>query len=113
MVHHPKGVIWIKMYVVGIVNTPIRSRLVVSLTKRSACTLTRVISKRVFGGFIITIGCREVVINMDGCIGIPHWLACYTCRNNNDNYGCVIKEKIPLHLDDTGEYIICGDYERD
>ena len=47
---------------------------------------------------------------MDGCIADTHWKGCKTCRNNDDNYGCVIKEKIPLSLKD-GDFIICEDYE--
>jgi hypothetical protein len=47
---------------------------------------------------------------MQGCIASPHWEACSTCRNNDENYGCVIKEKIPLSLH-LGDFIICEDYE--
>ena len=47
---------------------------------------------------------------MEGCIASPHWEACATCRNNDPDYGCVIKEKIPLSLYN-GEFIICDDYE--
>jgi len=47
---------------------------------------------------------------MDGCIASPHWQACQTCRNNDVNYGCVIKESIPLSLH-LGDFILCDDYE--
>ena len=48
---------------------------------------------------------------MDGCIANTHWKACQTCRNHDLDYGCVIKESIPLSLYN-GDYIICGDYEK-
>ena len=47
---------------------------------------------------------------MEGCIALPHWEACQTCRNNDKHYGCVIKEEIPLSLHN-GNFILCDDYE--
>ena len=47
---------------------------------------------------------------MEGCIASPHWEGCETCRNNDQSYGCVIKEEILLSLH-LGDFILCGDYE--
>jgi len=47
----------------------------------------------------------------EGSIGSPHWEACKTCSNNDSEYGCVIKEEIPLSL--MGDFILCGDYEKE
>ena len=47
---------------------------------------------------------------MDGCIGSTHWKACYSCRNNDMQYGCLIKEKISLSIH-KGNWLLCGDYE--
>ncbi len=47
----------------------------------------------------------------DGCVASPHWEACKTCKNNDNSYGCVIKELIPLSLH-LGDFIICDDYEK-
>ena len=47
---------------------------------------------------------------MEGEIATPHWKACETCRNNDEVYGCVIREKIPLSLY-LGDFILCDDYE--
>jgi len=55
---------------------------------------------------------KGVDIKMEGCIATPDWKACYTCVNDDDDYGCVIKEKIPLSLHD-GCFILCGDYVKE
>jgi len=48
---------------------------------------------------------------MEACIASPHWEACKTCLNNDSQYGCLIKEKIPLSLH-LGDWILCDDYIR-
>jgi len=53
---------------------------------------------------------RANAIQRPGCVATAHWGACDTCRYNDSKYGCVIKEKIPLSLENT-EFIICDEYE--
>ena len=48
---------------------------------------------------------------MEGCIASPHWEACETCLNYKYQYGCVIKEEIPLSLY-LGDWIVCDDYQK-
>jgi len=49
---------------------------------------------------------------MEGCIASPHWEACSYCINFHPQNGCNVKESDNFYVAD-GEFIICGDYEKE
>jgi len=46
---------------------------------------------------------------MKGCIGIFHWEACKTCKNEADDGACFIESSD--FSCEMGDFLVCGEYE--